>query len=212
MLTELLSQGLIGNTITWLVKNYIEIAATLTGFLYLYYSIKENILLWLFGIISSGIYVYVTLVGKIYADMCIYIYYVLIGIYGWVHWSVKDTKQEQKVLIVKTSIREALILGVITLLTFFLIAYILTNFTDSTVPFWDALTTSGAITATWMLTRKRLEHWLMWIVINFFSIGLYYYKGLIPTSVLYAVYAVFSVVGYIQWNKKWKLQSQNSSL
>ncbi len=84
--------------------------------------------------------------------------------------------------------------------------YILTRFTDSTIPGWDAFTTALSITATWMLARKIIEHWYIWIIVNTVSIGLYIYKGLYPTVILFIVYALMAVVGYIEWRKEilWK--------
>ncbi len=207
-LLDFFSQDWFQKIFIWLSQSYIEVIATITGLLYLYYSIRAQNILWLFGIISSGIYVYITLVSKIYADMSIYIYYVVVGVYGWVHWSGKDVKQEKELLITSTNRVEAIFLGAITISLFFIISIILNKYTDSSIPYLDSLTTSGAITATWMLTRKRLEHWLMWIVINGISIGLYMYKGLYPTSGLYLVYTIFSVIGYFEWKRKCQIQTQ----
>lgn len=85
---------------------------------------------------------------------------------------------------------------------FFIIEFILERFTDSPVPIGDAFTTALSITATWMLARKIIEHWWLWVVVDGVSLALYIYKGLYPTSVLFVFYTAMSVVGYYQWKKE----------
>lgn len=190
----------------WITLHYLEILATLTGFLYLFYSIEEKKLLWFFGLITSGLYVYICYDYGIYADMGINSYYVVVSLYGWVAWTSRNSASKKELQISFTTLKESAILLLITLISFFLIAYTLKAFTDSTIPYWDALTTSASITATWMLARKKIEHWLVWIVIDAISVGLYIYKGLYPTSLLFLVYTMLAVVGYSEWKKKWKIQ------
>jgi nicotinamide mononucleotide transporter len=83
---------------------------------------------------------------------------------------------------------------------------VLKNYTDSPVPFADSLATSLSIVATWMLARKILEHWLVWIFVDAFSIGLFWYKGLFPTVVLFIVYTIMAVAGFIEWRKAYRAE------
>jgi nicotinamide mononucleotide transporter len=83
----------------------------------------------------------------------------------------------------------------------------LLHLTDSPVPYLDAVSTSLSIVATWMLARKILENWLLWIVADLISTGLYIYKGLWPTTVLFLVYTVLAVVGYFQWKRSLEVQN-----
>jgi nicotinamide mononucleotide transporter len=85
-----------------------------------------------------------------------------------------------------------------------LIWYILKEFTDSPVPMADALATALSIVATWMLARKILEHWLLWIFVDAFSVGLFLYKQLYPTVVLFVIYTVMACIGYIEWKRDLK--------
>jgi nicotinamide mononucleotide transporter len=199
----------IASSIEWLFDNYIEILATITGLIYLIYSVKGKILLWFFGIVTSALYVYVFYQSKIYADMGINIYYVIISIYGWLHWSFAGNSKEKVLPVSKMNLKQGLILLAATLVIFIIIAYILKNFTDSNVAFWDAFITAASISATWMLARKIMEHWLVWVVIDAVSIGLYIYKGLYPTVILFAVYTSLAVLGYYEWQKQWKAQDNH---
>ena len=192
----------------WITQNYVELVATVTGLIYLYYSIQGNKLLWIYGFITSGIYVFVCYQAGIYADMGINLYYVGVSIYGWLHWTFYRTEKESEIPVTKTRLIEFLVLSLVTLFFYVFITFILVRYTDSTIPYWDALTTSLSITATWMLARKMLEHWLIWIFVDAVSVALYLYKGLYSTSFLFLVYTVMAVIGYLQWKKQIKTQEQ----
>lgn len=193
--------------LSWFIANYIEILATITGLIYLIYSVQENKLLWLFGFITSALYIYVFLRAKIYADMGINVYYVIISIYGWIHWSSSKSSGKANLPVQSIKMKLVIWLTLITAVLFLLIAFVLTKFTDSDIALWDAFTTAASITATWMLARKILEHWLVWIVVDSISVGLYIFKGLYPTVILFTVYSILAVLGYIEWKKTWKTES-----
>ena len=95
--------------------------------------------------------------------------------------------------------------GIILIITFVIIFagiwFVLERFTDSTIPGWDAFTTALSIVATWMLAHKIIEHWYLWMIVNVVSIGLYLYKGLYPTVILFIVYAIMAFVGLREWNR-----------
>jgi len=188
--------------ISWITENLVEILGVIFSLAYLYLSIRQNILLWPMGIISAALYVYVFFGAKFYADMGLNIYYVIISIYGWIVWSGGRQGSENKMPIKRLDpVMAAVLLG-ITIILFIAMGFILKRFTDSPIPYWDALTTAGSITATWMLARKYLEHWLVWIAVDGISIGLYIYRGLYPTVVLFLVYTTMAVIGYITWRKE----------
>ena len=190
----------------WFFKSYIEILATITGLIYLVYSVEGKIQLWLFGLITSLLYVYVFFISGIYADMGINVYYVIISIYGWYHWKFPGKRVNKELPVSRLTLKSGFVLLIISLLLMVVIAKILINFTDSQIAWYDAFTTAFSITATWMLARKILEHWLVWIVVDFFSAALYVYKGLYPTMLLFFVYTTLAFVGYSQWLKIWRKQ------
>ncbi|HDQ16208.1 MAG TPA: nicotinamide riboside transporter PnuC [Bacteroidetes bacterium] len=188
--------------IYWILENWIEVFGAVAGILYIYLSIKQNILLWPFGLVTSLVYIYVFFVAKFYADMSLQFYYVFISIYGWLLWKKSEKNTEEESLKVsRIRLKLAIILFLITLGIFAVIAWILVNYTDSPMPYWDALTTAASITATWMLAKKIIEHWYIWVVVNLISIGLYFVRELYPTVILFTIYAVMAVIGYLQWKK-----------
>jgi nicotinamide mononucleotide transporter len=188
--------------ITWLFNHYIELIATITALIYLILSIKQNVWLWFFGLAASGIYVFVFYSSKLYADMAINMYYVIVSIYGWVHWVVRSEGSQKKTFTIASLSRNQWVYTVISIAVLTLaIAFILKEFTDSDVVYPDAFTTAGSVIATYYLARKVIDHWILWVVIDGASIALYMYKELYPTAILFIVYTIFAIVGYREWKK-----------
>jgi nicotinamide mononucleotide transporter len=188
----------------WIIENYIELLGAILGIAYVYYSIRQNILTWPIGLLTSILYVWVFFVSKLYADMGLQLYYVFISIYGWYEWlHGNKSNKEETLKISRLRSKLGYMLLLFSLLIFLLIWYILENYTDSPVPVADALATSLSLIATWMLARKILEHWLIWIFVDTFSIGLFWYKSLFPTVFLFIVYTTMAIVGYFEWKSEY---------
>ena len=188
----------------WILKNYIEILGVLTGLVYLYFSVKQIIWLWPFGILTSLFYIYVFFSAGFFADMSLQIYYFFISIYGWYHWLKGSSGNDKTLRVSSISGKEWLIYIIITIILTLLTGVILSHLRGSNLPYWDAFTTSASIVATWMLARKIIENWLWWILIDIVSLGMYLYKGLYPTVILFAVYIAMAFIGYMQWKKDLK--------
>jgi len=187
----------------WLLNNYIEVLGAVTGLIYLYLEIKQNIWLWPLGIATSAFYIYVFFNTKFYADMGLQVYYLVISFYGWWHWLYGGGLSETDELpITKTSLKQWFYISLASIVLFVLMVFVLKNFTDSPVPYGDAFVTSLSITATWMLARKLIEQWWIWVVVNLVSLVLFIWKGLYPTSILFFFYFTMAVVGYFEWKKE----------
>ena len=175
--------------------------------LYLYFSIRQNILLWPMGIASALLYMVVFFQSKFYADMGLNGYYVVISIYGWFLWKRGKEEQESGLPVSRLGKKNAAILLLITAVAFVGIGIVLKEYTDSPVPFWDAFTTAVSFTATWMLARKILENWILWIIVDLVSMGLYLYRGLYPTLLLFGIYTTMAVIGYYKWLRSYQSRS-----
>ena len=160
----------------WFQANYIEIIGAFTGLLYLYFSINQKIWLWPLGIITSIFYVYIFYNSKLYADMGLNFYYVLISFYGWYNWifgeKTKDTKQIQVTKLnfsgwIYTTV-SIIILWVILAIVLLKIP-VLIDIPPSDLPYWDSFTTAASIVATYLLARKKIEQWILWIIIDAIS-------------------------------------------
>ncbi len=189
--------------ISWFSGNYVEVLGVITGLVYLYFSVRQIIWLWPFGIISSALFVLIFFNSKFYADMGLQVYYLGVSIYGWIYWSrgAVDRDERSTLPVRRINRQQALVLSVIGILLLLGIVYILKQFTDSDVPWGDGFTTAGSIVATWMLARKILEHWMVWVVVDIVAAGLYFYKGLYPSFLLYLIFTIISVVGFFQWKR-----------
>jgi nicotinamide mononucleotide transporter len=202
----------------WIAKNYIELFGAVTGIIYVFLEIRQTIWLWPVGIITSAVYIWVFFTGKIYADMSLQGYYLIISILGWYWWargisrSGEDKRGKKngdansivgsgELRVTRLTLRTGIILSLIFVLLYCVMWLILTRLTDSPVPIRDSFITSLSIIATWMLARKIYEHWYLWIVVNFVSAVLFLTRGLYPTVILYVVYGIMSFAGLIEWRK-----------
>lgn len=191
---------------SWIWANKIEVLGAILGLLYIFFSIKQHILTWPTGLFTSVLYTVVFFQSGFYADMGLQVYYVAISIYGWYYWLKGGKKDNQGEKVPVTKMPQKLFLKsiLVTAIIYAILLFVLIHFTDSTVPIMDSLTTALSITATWMLAKKYIEHWLIWIFVDIISAGLYVYKGLWPTVILFIVYTIMAVLGYIEWKKTLK--------
>lgn len=185
----------------------LEIIAVFFGLLSVWYAKKADIKVYPTGIISVVIYVYICVGVKLYADMGINFVYFVMSVYGWYAWTKKD-KSKKTLPISYCSKKEHFIN--LAMFIFFLIAliYVLSNYTDSNVPYWDSLTTAIFIVGMWLMARKKIENWIFWIVGDAISIPLYFYKGLVLTSFQFTVFLVIAVLGYMEWKRKIEEEKQ----
>jgi nicotinamide mononucleotide transporter len=191
----------------WLTEHYLEISGTVLGLVYIYLSVRQKIWTWPFGIATSVVYAFVFYASRFYAGMGLQIYYVAMSVYGWYFWLRGKRAVESKELPVsKISTGQTGWSIILFLISFISIYFFLSLRTDSPVPLMDALTTSLSIVATWLLAGKILENWLIWIIANLLSIGLYMFQNLWPTVLLFGTYEVLAIVGYFQWKRSMQNQ------
>jgi len=190
----------------------LEIIGTLIGLVYLWLEYRASIYLWIASIIMPAVYLFVYYDAGLYADFGINIYYLLAAVYGWWVWKYGNKEKQGEELPITRMPRGKWKMAAAMYLVFqLLIAWVLIRYTDSNVPWCDAFTTALSMVAMWMLARKYLEQWLVWIVVDVVSVALYLYKGLFFTAGLYALYAIIAVYGYWNWKnmmEQKKLQTE----
>ncbi|WP_080903895.1 nicotinamide riboside transporter PnuC [Parabacteroides sp. Marseille-P3160] len=187
------------------VEQTLEYFGVASGLLYLYLEIRQKKVMWVVGLLTSLIYVFVFFFSKFYAGMALNIYYVLISLYGFLRWSRKKASPESEsagIVYTHLDLKTGVGAGAALLLLFGGIYFLLNRYTDSPVALGDAFVTAGGIVATWMLARRILEHWVWWWVIDLASAYLYYSRGLYPTSFLYFGYFILAIIGFYNWKKK----------
>jgi nicotinamide mononucleotide transporter len=161
--------------------------------------VRENVWNWPVQLVSSALYVVVFFQARLFADTSLNVLYVVLYVLGW-YWWLRGGENHAELDINRLSLRLGMALtGAGAAATAVLTAF-LTSVRDA-APFLDALTTVGSLIALFMIGRKLLESWWLWIAVNVVYIGLYVYKGLALTAVLYAIFAALSVVGLLNWRR-----------
>ena len=182
-------------------KLTLQIIGVALGLLYLYFEYKANIWLWVIGLIMPIVHGTLYFRQGLYADFSMELYYILAGIYGLIAWRRGDKKSKSELKISYTPrVAWVAIVGVYVLLHA-TIYMLLATFTDSNVPFWDSLTTSLSVVAYWLLSRKYVEQWLVWLAVDVITVGLYIYKDIPLTAGLYALYSALAIAGYMRWRR-----------
>lgn len=161
----------------------------------------ENIWVYPTGIINTGLYIYLSLKGGLYAEASVNLYYTIMSILGWVWWLHK--REGKKVITIRYSTTKEWIITLMFFIICLVILYfILFHFTNSTVPIADGFASATAYTAMWLMAKKKIEHWLWWIATNLISIPLYFIKGYVFTSFQFIVFLILSILGWIEWRKR----------
>lgn len=197
-------------------KLVLQIAGVALGLLYLWLEYRADIRLWIVGLVMPAVHGSLYFVSGLYADCAMQLYYIAAGLYGWAVWrrgaqrkgtaradAATHTDERADVASPIRTTPWRYVPGLVAAYAALhgAIYLLLTHFTDSTVPFWDSLTTALCIVAYWMLSRKLAEQWLMWLVVDLVCVGLYLYKGIPLTAGLYALYSALAVAGYLRWRR-----------
>ncbi len=183
--------------------SWLEFIAVIFGIVSVLYSRAENILVYPTGLVNTSLYIYLCLVAGLYAEASVNTYYTVMSVIGWVMWSRK-TEGAGGLQITASSASEWRNSLLFFAGSWLVLWYILSRFTDSTVPLADGFAAASAYTGMWLMTRKKLENWIWWIVTNLASIPLYFIKGYVFTSFQYIVFLILAVMGYVEWRRKLK--------
>lgn len=186
---------------TWL-----EYVAVFAGIASVWFSRIENILVYPIGLISTIIYIYLSFKYHLLGEATVNFYYTVMSIYGWRLWAKRNQQHEHAVVITSSSAKEwrnqLLFFAFFYITIFIALTYLKRGFAPGAIPWADALASSTAFTGMWLMARKKVESWYWWILTNIASIPLYFVKGLVFTSVFYAVLLVFAFWGLVEWKKR----------
>jgi len=180
----------------------LEWIATISGFICVYLAAKQNIWNWPISIISVLTYLYIFYDNKLYGDSVLQIYFLSTAIYGWYYWN-KRAHSDEKPISSFNSKQMVLTIFVILILAGF-IGLALDHFTDTDVPYADGFCTATSFVAQFLMTRKVIQNWLLWVFVDICYIPLYLHKDLVLTSFLYLAFAIIAWRGYIDWRKTYR--------
>ena len=190
----------------------LEFVAVMAGIGSVWYSKKENILVYPIGLVNTIIYIYISLKGHLFGEASVNVYYTIMSIYGWYLWTRTKEDHHTRVLQITNSntkewFQQIGFFSIFYLVIYFSLSYLKTAFSPEAIPWADALASASAYTGMWLMAKKKVESWFWWIVTNLASIPLYFVKGYAFTSVQYIVLLVLAVLGWISWHEKVKQQN-----
>ncbi len=193
----------------------LEYIAVFFGIGSVWYSRKENILVYPVGLVNTMIYVFISVKGSLFGEASVNLYYTIMSIYGWILWSKKDQQKENVVIITwsnnKEWMQEMLFFAAFYVGIFWALTYLKKDFAPGAIPWADAFASATAFTAMWLMARKKVESWYWWIATNIASIPLYFVKHYVFTSVYYLILLIMAFWGLQEWilrAKKHKLKKE----
>jgi nicotinamide mononucleotide transporter len=179
---------------------FVEAAAVVLTLLSVIFQIYENIWAWPTTIAGVALYSILFFHERLYADMCLQAVYIALAVYGWYEWlHGGEAKTERKVS--NASLRMQTIAYTIGAVSAVILGFTFKYNTNAALPFLDSTLTSFSLVAQWMLTRKYLENWIVWIAVDVVYVGMFIFKHLYMTAGLYVVFIGLCARGYFEWKK-----------
>jgi nicotinamide mononucleotide transporter len=180
--------------------NLLDIIGATGAFLATIAYIKVSLWAWPLSLIAIFIDISLYYQKGIYGDMTLQFVYLIFTLYGWYQWKFGGNKH-QGLQITSINTKQTLTLALIALISTYLMFHLLRNYTNSQIPFWDAITTILSLIAQWMVCRKIIENWFLWLLIDSIYLGMYFYKGIPVHAILQLIYFAMAVIGYRHWYK-----------
>ena len=201
--TEIFDQFITGMQQT----SWLEYIGVFCGIGSVWFSKKENILVYPVGLINTILYIYISIKGKLFGEASVNLYYTVMSIYGWILWSKKDVVKHEVVLHITFStkkewLQQLLFFAVFYVAIFFSLTWLKNTFAPGAIPWADAFASATAYTGMWLMAKKKIESWIWWIATNCASIPLYFIKGYVFTSVQFVILLILAFAGLFEWIKK----------
>ena len=186
---------------------WIEAIAVISGIVSVWYSRKENILVFPTGLLNTTIYIYLSFKGHLLGEASVNLYYTIMSLYGWYLWTRKNQTNQEFILQITNSntkerIQQFLFFAGVYAIIYFALVYVKQSFAPEAIPWADALASASAYTAMWLMAKKKVESWFWWVLTNIASIPLYFIKGYTFTSVQFIVLLILAIAGWIEWSRK----------
>jgi nicotinamide mononucleotide transporter len=180
-----------------------EATAVLLGIAYLLLATREHIACWICALLSTAIYTVLFWEHSLLMESALNVYYMAMALYGWWRWHNGGANGATLTITSWRPVRHFWVIGIVLMLSS-LSGMFLSKYTDASWPFVDSFTTWGAVVTTWMVAWKVLENWIYWFVIDAISIPIYVDRGLYLTAILFGIYLVIVVIGYLSWHRDFK--------
>jgi nicotinamide mononucleotide transporter len=184
----------------------LEFIAVVAGIVSVWFSKRASIWVYPIGLINTSIFIYLSLKQHLLGEASVNIYYTIMSLYGWWNWSRTDANQHQTLQITHSTAKEWQVqlafFALVYLILFVSLSALKENFAPGAIPWADALASASAYTGMWLMTRKKVESWIWWIITNLCSIPLYFIKGYVFTTFQFFVLLLLAIAGWIAWRRK----------
>ena len=189
--------------------NTIEIFGLCAGTLSIALLIKQNIWTWPIGIAYTLASLYIFFTAKLYADFALHVFFLFMSFYGWYYWLQGNSSFDSELPVSRESKKVLAYSIIICVLAIILASNLFTIYTDAELPYWDNTTSILSVLAIWLQSRKKIESWVFWLIIDILSVGIYFYKDLYLYSLLYSIYVAMAFFGYATWLKSYRNEQRN---
>ena len=187
-----------------------ELFGFVCGVINVYLATRENIWSWPFGVLNAGFYIVVFGRAGLYSDTGLQVVYFVLSFYGWWHW-LRGDADRATVLVTRTSVRLWVRLLGIAAITWLLLYSVTSRIPGAKLPMLDAALVALSLIAQWMMTRKLLENWALWVALDVVYVGVFVARGLLLTAVLYLVFLGLAIFGHFEWTRSFQRSSRVSS-
>ena len=186
--------------------DWLEAAGLVFGLACVWLLIRQNIWTWPFGIAYVLVSFVVFYQARLYADLALHVVFLVLNVYGWVHWLRGGPRDADDLPVTTTRPAHLALVLVLSGLGIAVFGTLLARYTDAAVPYWDSATSVLSIAAMWLTARKKIENWHFWLVIDVLATGIYVYKGIYFYALLYLIYIGLAVAGYLAWRETLRQQ------
>jgi len=181
----------------------LELIAVTFGIVSVWFAKNNNILVYPTGLVSTLIFVYILLEFQLYGDLIINFYYSIMSVLGWYLWSrIKNGADEFPISVMnKKDFIISVMIFIVTLLFVVFVYLFFDKFTDWTA-YVDAFTTGLFFVGMWLMAKRKVENWILWIIADIISVPLYFHKGLTFSSLQFSIFTILAILGYLEWKKR----------
>ena len=178
----------------------IEVIGVISGIAGVWLAARQHIWTWPVSVVSVTAYVFVFYEARLYADMGLNAFYIITSFYGWYEW-LYGGKGHSERKVSRSGRKELLVLLVLVVLFTAGLGYFLNNYTNADLSYTDSATTAASLMAYWLMAKKRLENWIVWLAVDVVYVGVFLYKELYLTAFLYFVFLILATMGYLDWKR-----------
>lgn len=191
----------------------LELLGLVFGLLAVWYLIKQSIYTWPAGIAYVLISFVIFWRIQLYGDFILHIFFLVLNIYGWYYWLFGKKKDEEELPVTTLSIKHNVLIALISIVGVWGFGLFLENLDfffeglePAALPYWDATTSILSVTGMWLTTRKKIENWYYWLLVDILATGIYVYKGIYFYALLYGIYIILAIIGYLEWKKSYQAE------